>query len=158
MAKNKEIKNEIPIEFKIAEIKKLSHCEKDYSEYGLSEKDLKSVRYEFNLKFEIDVDRESLIFILISNCDAEKENQSYHLFDLEILYRFKIKNFRKVFELDERNNLLQVPDPLMASLLGMVISGVRGILAVVNTNPIYRNFIMPIVDVNSIIESFQKKR
>ena len=68
------------------------------------------------------------------------------LFGLEAEYKFKVFNLKRFLVNKEKYSM---PDTLMASLYGVVISGTRGMLAALNTTQEYRRIYMPFIDPKS---------
>lgn len=146
----KEKKKEVEITFRILEIKKISHSEYDYSEYGLTEEDLKRAQGQVVVKFAIINDEECLAFTVESSYECKKDKENYTLFSLEVLYKFQIKDFNNIFKSTQPEEV-KIPDQFLQTLMGIAISGARGIQAVVNTNQRYKNVFIPIVNTKEML-------
>jgi len=144
----------IEIHYNLIEIKKISHSENDYSEYGLTEDDIKTLQSKVELLFAPLPDEECLEFIVNSNIECVKDKKTYNLFEMRVLYKFKIKDFKKAFEGSEKKNI-KIPDQFLQVLVGMVISGARGIQAVLITNPAYKKVLIPIINTKNTIEGLK---
>ena len=156
MNNKKEKKEKIDIIFRIIEIKKISHSEHDYNEYGLTEGDLKKAQLKVGVKFEIHIDEGCLSFTIISRLECEKEKESYELFNMEVLYKFEIKDFNNVFKVSGPKKVI-IPDQFIQTLIGIAISGARGIQAVIITNQAYKNKLIPLINTKEILNLLKLK-
>ena len=148
MTKTKEIK----LEFKIEEIKKISHFEKDFKEYGLLSSDIKDGQMNLNLGLGFDQKNELAVFNIKINCHTM--DSKYLLFGIESVFKYKIKNLNKNFRNEEIQSY-QLPKILMNILIGAAISGTRGMMAALNTTPEYQKIYLPIVPTKKFIEDLE---
>ena len=110
MTKAKEVK----LEFKIMEIKKISHFEKDFQQYGLSSSDVRDGSMNLNLGLSFDQKNELAIFNIKINCHTL--DNKYLLFGIESVFKYKIKGINENFRNDDIQSY-QLPKPLMSVLV-----------------------------------------
>lgn len=146
---------ETKIEYRIAEIKKLRHCENDYHNFGLTESDIKRSKFGLGISLGIEGENGFLSFKIKAHFLCPHQDKEIELFGLESLFKFQIKEFKKHF-LKKSPDEFSIPDPLMLNLLNIAISGTRGMLAVLNTNPSYINYTLPLLNPVQILKSLQK--
>ncbi|MGD9900292.1 MAG: hypothetical protein AB7T22_14305 [Calditrichaceae bacterium] len=138
------------IEFKIVEIKKISHFENDFSDYGLDADDVITSKMEIGLNLNIDGPKGTLAFNIKVKCFHRLEENNFLLFGIESMYKYRIKNLNKLFK-DKAEDKYNFPDNLMSTLLNLAISGTRGMLAALNTTPAYQNIFLPIINPKTLL-------
>ena len=152
-------KKSIEVSFKIEEIKKISHSEINFKEYGIKSSEVSNGDYNVSIGIKFEVE-ESTIEILVNSRYHLKngENEDINLFELNNSYIFKIKNFKKVFNVkkrDENDYDINIPDEFIANLLNISIAGARGMQAVLNTVPEYKKLYIPLLNTMEIIKDFR---
>lgn len=78
----------------------------------------------------------------------ETSNKKESLFSLKLLMTFEGREYQNVIK--KVNNGYQIPDPLLATLFGVVFSTSRGILYQKLKGSDYQNLILPIIDTNTM--------
>jgi hypothetical protein len=147
-------KVELKLEFKIDEIKKVSHFEKDFKEYGLKPSDITDGKMNLNLGVGFDQKNEIAIFSVKIKCHSK--DGKYLLFGIESIFKYYIKGLNENFRNEEIQSY-QLPKPLMGVLVGTAISGTRGMMAALNTTPEYQKIYLPIVPTEKLIEDMGNK-
>ena len=137
--------------FRISEIRKISHFENDFHDYGLKEKDIKNITFKLNLELDIDCDN-SKISQRVKCTFHNDNNDEQRLFGIETITSFILKNFNNVVtkkDCDEYN----LPDGLVELFLDISMSHTRGMLAALNTNSIYQKTVLPLIDPKEILKN-----
>ena len=151
-------KDKLKIQYRIAEIKKLSHYENDFLENGLKPSDLKNIKFEISVNLSIDRN-DGIISFKIEihcNCFSDEKNIKIKLFGIETLHRYKIRNFNKLFRKKD-SDIYKIPDLLMLNFLNFSISDTRGMIAALNTTPEYSKIILPPVYTKDILKSLKEQ-
>ena len=140
-----ENKKQINIQYKIFEIRKISHFENDYKDFNISEKDVAPGKFETN--YGINFPGNDIIdFRVKVNFYSSKDIQN-KLFGIDAIYKFKVRNLEHKFKIKEG---YRIPDGLMHTIIEMTMSGVRGMLSVLNTISIYKRIILQPVNAKEI--------
>ncbi len=142
------------VEFKLLQIKKIYHFERDLSEYNLTKKDIKNGQFEMVVKIKIDGERGKIFFGIKADFTYKKKNGSIKLFGIESLFKFQVKRFKSVIKSKELGKFT-IPDPLMVAFLNIALSGTRGMLAALNTDPVYGNVFIPLTNPTDLYKSFK---
>lgn len=150
----KKIKQQI--QFKIIEIKKLSYFENDPLVIGLSEKKIKNSNVDYGANVIIAKDQGSVSIQTRANFSLEREGKKYDLFGIEVKHVFKIRNFSQVIQVPD-NKTFRIPDNIMHTFINVAISGMRGMLAILNTRSEYNQLFFPIINTKSLLESLKKQ-
>ncbi|HED08020.1 MAG TPA: hypothetical protein ENI57_07895 [Ignavibacteria bacterium] len=143
------------IQFKISEIKKIEHFEKDFKEYGLKLDDLKKCKLETQVGLNIDPQKSSIAIKFSANFFFTQGIKKINLFGIKTLHSFKIRSFNKTLAI-LNNNEIDLPDNFIKTLLGISISSSRGMMAVLNTNPAYQKYNIPLMNPTELIETMMK--
>jgi hypothetical protein len=139
-----EKKIKIPnIQYRLEEIKKINFFQRDYESLGLTKQEIK--KGDVSLSSKIDFKEQGVVFWLKSDFFIEKDSIRKDLFGIETSYSFAVKNFKKIFY-DEELNVWNVPDPIMGTFMGITVSGTRGMLAALVTDPDYSKIYLPLVN------------
>ena len=136
-------------------MKKVSHFENDFSEYGLKSLNLRKTGFQLGIHLGIRADEELIthkIETIAMHKEGKKENE---LFGIGAIFAYKIKNFENLFP-KNRKNQYGIPDELVIMLLGMSISGIRGMLIGSNTKPEYNKIILPPINTKQLLIDYQK--
>lgn len=154
----KEVKNTQPqnIEFRLSVINLLSYYEKDTSEYGLTKSDLKKSQFGIGFNVKINPQKGSIVIKVKADSFCKKENEKVYLFGIETLFEFEIKAFKQRLKADQVGKY-KIPDQLLAIVFNISISGTRGMLATVTTNPKYQRIYIPIIDPQNILKDFKER-
>lgn len=140
-----ENEKKINIQYKIIGIRKISHFENDYKEFDLAEKDV--VPGNFELKYGINFPGNNNIDFKVNAVFYSTKNKRINLFGIEAVYIFKIRNLEQNFKLEKG---YRIPDELMHTIVDMTMSGIRGMLSVLNTIPLYKKIILQPVNTKEI--------
>lgn len=73
------------------------------------------------------------------------------LFGIETVHSFTIKDFQNHLKKDE-NGKFHIPDGLIERLLGLAISGTRGMLVASVNLPEYKKVFLPLVDISRLLK------
>lgn len=139
------------IQYKIIEIKKLSHFENDFGELDLTENDLKTVGIEISQTINVDLEKNTLTLKITCNYHP-KNNRDKKLFGISVMAKFVIKELKEHVRISN-NDQVEVPLELVKIFLSTSLSAIRGMLAVLNTNPDYQKMILPDVNLDSIAKN-----
>ena len=137
------------LEFRIDEIKKISHFEKDFKDYGLKADEIKEGKMNLNIGLGFDQKNELAIINIKVNCHTK--DGKYLLFGIETIFKYKIMNLNKNYR-NEKIQSYQLPKALMNILVGAAISGTRGMMAALNITPEYQKIYLPIIPTQKLIE------
>jgi len=144
------------IQYRIAEIKKLSHYENDFSANGLKPGDLKNINFVISVSLSIDRNDGIMSFKIEIHCYCIYGEKNIKLFGIETLHKYKIKYFNKLFRKKD-SDIYKIPDLLILNLLNSSISDTRGMIAALNTTPEYRKIILPPINTKDILKSLKKQ-
>jgi len=145
-----------PIQFKLIEIKKISYFENDPLALGIKEKRIKNSKVDYGANLYIDGDTGTVSIQTMAKFYIEKENKKYDLFGIEVKHIFKIRNFSEVVEHPEVD-VFKIPDQVMLTFMNISISGMRGMLAILNTRPEYNQLYFPVITSASLLEEIKKQ-
>jgi len=147
----------LSFQYKLIEVKKLSYFENNIEEYNLRPRINKNkTPFELNVQILIN-DSEGIIEIILKLIFYQiEDDKRIELFGIKTSHKFKIKNFKNVFPKNDKNEYL-IPDQVIATFLGVSISGTRGMLVVLNTNQYYKDILLPLITPLDIIKSGNKK-
>ncbi len=146
----KELKTKT-IQINVVEVKKLSYYEKLLDAFDERfEIDKKKIPVDFSIKFGIDFPNN--LFTLELSVDFKNNNKNNLLFGITTLHKFHISDVRLMLnELEDGKS--SINKIFLANLLGIAISGTRGMLAVLNTSEDYKDVYLPIINPMVIIEN-----
>jgi len=151
MPKPKTKQGERQITYKILEVRKLSHFENDPSELNVSRDDLqKPVHFTINTSISVDSENSTISLKANAVFFIEKNNIKIDLFGLTAIYKFHLSDFKKNF-LKEDNNVA-VPEQILIIFANILISGIRGMFAALNTRPEYSHIMLPPMNPASVIK------
>lgn len=140
--------------FKLQEIKKMKHYENDYEKFGLSEDDLKNINLKIGFGSEDNAEDESVSITLEICFVCSKDSEEYILCGIETMHTFKIKDFTK--NILKENDRYVIPEEILATFLSISISDTRGMMFILNSNQIYKNLYLPIINPIDILTGKQK--
>jgi hypothetical protein len=140
--------------YRITEMRKLSHFEKDPDELELDEADIKKPKIEIVTQISSDLKNGNTSVKLMINFQTP---QGAAFLGIESETKFHIKEPAKVLIKDDCNELV-FPQELFEYFIGISISGTRGMLAVLNTRPFYKDIILPPVDVKKMVADWHKEK
>ena len=95
-------------------------------------------------------------FTTIAKFFVEKQTKKFDLFGIEALHSFKIKNFSNVIPA-RSNDVYQLPNEMMLLFLNISISGMRGMIALLNTKPEYCELVFPIINTQKLLDDLKNK-
>lgn len=151
-----EKKKKTQIQFKIIKIEKLSYYENDLQKLGLKEKKIKNSNVDYGASIIIEREPGIVSFTTIAKFYVEKQTKRFDLFGIEVLHSFKIKNFNDVIS-SLNNSEFQIPNDIMHLFLNISISGMRGMIALLNTKTEYCELVFPIVNTEKLLEDLKNK-
>lgn len=155
MVETKRAATKNKLEFRIVSIKKQSYFQNEYSKYGLGTSDIKKgfVKVKTNVQNENKNGVVSIILNIVFG--TNKGKKYYELFGIEAVHNFQIRNFAKIFSNVQKDSF-NIPDELMIMFLNISLSGTRGMIVALNTNPDYSNIILPIINPKDLLEEIKK--
>lgn len=160
MAKNELDKDKLAapfnIDFKIAEIKKITFFEKDFNQYELKSADLKKGTCNIGFNVVPDYEEGTISIPFRANFYVKSGDNDFELFGIETIHRFKIKKFAQHFKKDE-NDKVDIPDEFVGKLLGIAVGGTRGMLVALNTVAKYNKILLPLIDTSKLLGLMKKK-
>lgn len=133
-----------PVSFNIASISTIRFYE---NQIELGPKEQGKCQLGFGLN--IDSKNGRLIFPMKVKFFSVSDNQNPFL-GIETVHSFSVPNFSKLFKKDA-NGKFYIPDGLIERLLGLAISGTRGMLVASVTIPEYKKLFLPIVDISRLL-------
>ena len=143
------------VEITISEIRKISSFEIDFREYGIVSLKREDVHFKNSLSIGLDGSKEIISNRLKLTAVYMKSKEEKQIFGVEAIFIYKIKKFEKHFTKNE-DNTYRIPNEFMANLLGISISGIRGMLAGLTTVPEYSKFIMPPIYTNQMLNDYME--
>ncbi len=146
-----------PIQFKLIEIKKESYFENDPLALGIKEKKIKNSNVDYGANLHIDGDTGTVSIQTMAKFYIEKDGKRFELFGIETKHVFKIRNFSEVVQSSEKN-IYKIPNEIMLTFMNISISGMRGMIALLNTRPEYNQLYFPIINSASLLEGIKKKK
>jgi len=102
-----------------------------------------------NIGFGLNVDSKKGKLIFPVKVDFFTEDD-VSIFGIETIHAFKIKDFESHIKKDEDGEY-NIPNGLIERLLGLAISGTRGMLVVSVTLPEYKKIFLPLVDISKLL-------
>ena len=144
------------IQFKLTEIKKLSYFENDPVTFGIKEKKIKNSKVDYGANAHIDNNSGTVSIQTMAKFYIEKDRKRFELFGIETRHVFKIRNFSEVIQSPEKN-IYKLPDQIMLTFMNISISGMRGMIAILNTRPEYNQLYFPIINSASLLEEIKKQ-
>lgn len=144
-----------PIQFKLIEIKKLSYYENDPVTLGIKEKKVKNSNVDYGANVHINSDTGTVSIQTMAKFYIEKDGKRFELFGIETKHVFKIRNFSEVVQRPEKN-IYKIPDEIMLTFMNISISGMRGMLAVLNSRIEYNQLYFPIINSAALLEGIKK--
>jgi hypothetical protein len=102
--------------------------------------------YEFQFKLQASVLEEEKEFVI--NLDVKlfekRGNIKYELSNLVCHLKFALVNYNEIIL--KRDNIIQIPDQLIITCAGIVVSSARGMFAVNLNGTLYSNAVVPLID------------
>ncbi len=144
-----------PIQFKLVEVKKLSYFENDPLALGLSNQKIKNSNVEYGANVNIDKGIGTISVQTRASFSIKKDEKKYDLFGIEVKHVFKIRDFSEVIQIPDEDTF-KIPDSIMQTFINVAISGMRGMLAILNTRTEYNKLYFPIVNTTSLLEGLKK--
>ncbi|MDY0016382.1 MAG: hypothetical protein WC212_00285 [Candidatus Delongbacteria bacterium] len=146
----KELKTKT-IQINVVEVKKLSYYETLLDSF--KEKftiDKKNIPIDFSISFGIDF--KNNLFMLELGVVFKNNKKDKVLFGISTYHKFYISDIKSILK-EEAGGKSSVNKTFLANLLGIAISGTRGMLAVLNTSDDYKDIYLPIINPMAIIEN-----
>jgi len=145
------------IQFKIVNIKKLSYFENNPSQIGIKEKKIKNSNVDYGANIHIDNKSGTVSIQTMAKFYLEKEEKKYNLLGIETKHIFKIRNFSNVIH-STKENVYEIPDEIMQTFMNISISGMRGMIAILNTRSEYNQLYLPIINSVSLLKGTKKNK
>lgn len=134
-----------PIQYRIEEINVVDYKATDpqcITNHG----DLKNTNIAVTTAIIIDGKKGTIEIIIDAVFSIGKGNSSRELFRIKSSHIFMIKDFKKIFPVN-KDDQVDIPDPLIMNFIGMAVSGTRGMLVARNQYHEYKDIILPLVDI-----------
>lgn len=155
MTDTKLKKDKIKLAYRVDSIEIVNHSEKNFSEYGLKKSQIKNGDCEIGLNIQIDPEKGSIAIPIKVVVHSEHEGSRYELFSNEVIYTFKVKNFKEQLNTNEQGQY-DIPDTFMRTLIGATVGGMRGIMVALTTIDEYKKIILPLIDTSTLFEVVKK--
>ena len=154
----KDKNKKIQLQFRLIEIKKLSYFENNLEDLDFKKKiDINKLPFQLGVLLSIN-DKAGIIEIILKVTYYFNYNyKKYDLLGLNTSHKFEIKDFINTFHKNDKDEYF-IPDQIMANLLGMSISGTRGMLAVLNTSQQYNKIIFPLINPIDVLKSGKNQK
>jgi len=149
-SKISEQKSPEKIEFRVTEIKVVSYNRYDYQSFGYKLEDIVGGSVRIGVRFELEPDKE--IFSILLKMEYIKDDNI--LFECESLHKIMIKDFINALKLTKTGQF-EVDDEVMRLWLQISINDTRGMLIVLNSDSDYSGIVVPLVDLNTLINSLK---
>ena len=156
MTQSKKLEKNQTIEFRITEIKKISYFQNDFSVYGLVKSDISKGEVSLSINFQLVEEVESVAVYVNTNFSVNKDEKRIELFGIETIHTFAIRNIKNKFY-DEKYKNYDIPDNILLTFLNMSVSGTRGMLVALCSNPAYSNIILPIINPFDLLNAYKEK-
>jgi len=143
-----------PISYRIGSIRTNEFYEKDYTEYGIKEEELKGGHCNIGFGLKVEAEKGRLIFPMKVDFYV-KGDEKARLFGVQTVHSFIIKDFKKQI-IQDKQGKYDLPDYLIERLLGIVLGGTRGILVASVTIPEYKKIILPLIDTKKLMIEMKK--
>ncbi len=156
MVDKKKKSEKLTFQYNLTEARKISYFENDIENRPFKDK-LKKSNVLFQLAFHVAIDNSSGTIELIVKIESyhTEDGRKEELFGIATSHKFKVKDFVKVFPPNDKNEYF-IPDEVMASFLGIAVSGTRGMLVVLNTNKYYKKILLPLINPLNVIKNSKK--
>lgn len=150
-------KNKPKIYFNIDSIRKISHFENNFRDFGLDKTNLDQYKFNFNVGLRINSEEGSITYQIKVSFHIEIDSEKYDLFGIETAHKFIIKDFKKLFSKSDCDEF-SIPDDLMTNVLSISISGTRSMLAALNSTPEYTKILVPPIDPKDVLEKIKRSK
>lgn len=152
----REESKKLSFKYKLIDARKISYFEKDIENSVFKDKlNKENVPFQLKLHVSIDPSVETIELILSIKFYHKEKDKKKEIFGIKSSHKFKIRNFKNVFQSNNKKKHI-IPDEVMATFLGIAISGTRGMLVVLNTNKYLKKIILPLINPLEIIKKGQK--
>lgn len=143
------------VSYKLSEIRKKSYFQKSLEELGLSKSSIKKGQAKIGTQLTVRKKDSSVVIGLDVRFTAKKDERDIELFGIETEHIFHIKNVNDLFA-EENENEINIPKSLVLAFLNVSVSGTRGMLVALNSNPDYAKIYLPLVDHLKIVDHIFK--
>lgn len=123
-----------------------------FTDFGLNNKvKIESDKYLFNFTFNLEVKQEisSVIINLFIDINANTDSIKDKIAEIKSLNTFHILNLENIIKKGDRG--IEIPNELIAPLLSISLSNLRGMLSVKFEKSLYTNSVVPIVDATQFL-------
>lgn len=142
------------IQYRINEIKKISHFENDFGDLGLKQKDLEGGSVKIFLQMIVNEKTNLIKFKSEAIFFVKIKEKEIDLFGATTMNKFEIKDMLNVFERDDKNQLI-IPEDFIKILLNIVVGSLRGIISMSRTNKEYSRIYLPVLNLQDLFKSIQ---
>ena len=145
------------LQLKILDIQKISNFDINPEKYGLQGVLIKDSKIDYGTKVNLNPPKDMIEIFTFANFYLNENGKKNNLFGIEAKHIFQIIDFQGLFKTSDANTY-KIPDEIMLTLLNISISGTRGMLALLNTRPEYKNLHFPIINSLSLLKGFKKNK
>lgn len=149
-------KNDLSLEFRIKEIQEI-----DFKVISLKQdlhENFNNENLDFNFKFGLNENEETNefgIFIEVSYLYGETEDSRHEYVNIKVEVRYEIRNIGQY--MNQENEQIELPEDLLASLLGIAFSTVRGVVSTRTKGTYWQDFYLPIINPTKVIRNYKQQ-
>lgn len=144
------------VSIQIVELKNIKYFENPLTDFNFKNNfDPVKAAFRIDMRMAIFEDMEILELILQIVYKNIENGKEYDLFGISTSHKFKILDLKHQLTKDE-NGQYKVPNQILASMLGISLSGTRGMLSLLNNNDDYRKIILPIMNPTEMLKNLNK--
>ncbi len=144
------------VSIQITEVKNIKYFENPLTDFNFKN-EFDKAKATFKIEMKMGIFEELEIFDLILEIVYKniEEGKEYDLFGITTSHKFRILNLMQQLTKDE-NGQYKIPNQVLASLLGISLSGTRGMLSLLNNNDDYRKIVLPVMNPTEILKNLNK--
>ena len=145
------------VSIQILEVKNIKYFENPLTDFNFKNKfNPTKAAFRIDMRMAIFEDLEILELILQIVYKNIEDRQEYDLFGITTSHKFKMLELKQHLTKDEKGQY-QVPNQILASMLGISLSGTRGMLSLLNNNDDYRKIVLPVMNPTEMLKNLNKK-
>jgi len=142
------------IYFRISQIKKNAFFEKDLASLGATVQDLATLKID--LAINIGQNSEEGLFIIKFRA-IYKIKDNLQILGIESESIFSILDHQLVLKNDDCGNML-IPQDILNKFAAIAVGATRGMLAVMNTNPQYQEYVLPPINIEKMLSEENRRK
>lgn len=136
-------KGELKVDFGLINVEKLKFFENDPDEIGFNEDKKDKINTVIHTELDVNIENETIGITLEINLKSSINNNN-DLFGIKTRHLYKIKNITSIVKKND-DNVLNIPDIFLSTLISIAYSGTRGMLVILNANSKYKKLLLPLV-------------